>query len=1142
MNIFCLYDKYRLCLSTNLLMCIFFMFCFSCGSENLETITKSAHSSLDKKTVKKIFTQISNTESNINFKNTLIDDPLDPNHNVMDFPHYFNGAGTAVADFDNDGLSDIFFVGNEVENRVYKNLGDFKFEDKTKTANVNDKKGWSNGVTIVDINNDGFQDIYVCQTSTQLVYATSAPNVLYINNGDFTFTEAAAEYGLDSKDLSHQASFFDYDQDGDLDCFILNTSIYVSIHIKLVYDHLNKDKKNLEAASSKLYENRNGKYVDVTERAGLLQLGFGLGLMISDLNDDGLSDIYVANDYYVPDFMYINNGDGTFTDKIKEKTNQISFFAMGTDIADINNDGLLDIGVADMASQDHVRGKTLMQSMDIPSFNVYVDLMKFQHQYMFNSMQLNNGNGTFSNISNLAGVAKTDWSWALLLADFDNDGYKDYFVTNGRRRYSGDNDTRIKLEEYIANSTDNSVPKELRKQLYDDLPSVKLKNIMLKNNQDMTFTDTYEAWGLGQATFSNGASYADLDNDGDLDLVISNLDDFASVYRNDSSNNFLSIHLAPNDEVKNIENTKVVIKYDDQIQVAEYTPTRGFLSTVETKKLNFGLGKVNKVDYLQVNWPNGQVNYLTNVKVNQQLKLSPSMKNTGRRQNVMEKSSPLYADISEGVNLNFNHEENDFNDFDKEVLLPHKQSALGSKISVADVNGDGLDDVFLGNAKDKASALYIQTKSEGFRISGGATFAKDKAHEDLNSHFFDYDGDGDQDLYVCSGGGGDFSPAANLLQDRLYENDGKGNFKRTYNILPVMLSTSSTAASYDYDQDGDLDLFVGGRGIPGKYPFPDRSYMLRNEGGKFIDATEELNQELLKPGLVTEAIWSDMTGDGISDLILVGEWMNPKVFKNDKGTFEDISKGIALDEYKGWWYSVAAVDIDKDGDMDLICGNNSPNTKFKASKKKPFNVFADDFDGNGSCDIVLSKEYKGELVPTRGKECSTEQMPFIKDKFPTYNSFANATLNDILGEKINSALHLEVTTFHSMVFLNEGGKMVAKQLPSAAQIAPINGIVTTDVNEDGNIDLIVAGNNFDTEVETARYDAGTGLILLGNGMGDFNSVSIVESGIFANKNAKDIKQIKDADGNSVILVLNNNGPLQVFKKKFEDSKQIGFVE
>ncbi len=1120
-------------LTLKLFLFSFFVIGLSCDSP---TVSK------EKQDVKQIFTKISASDSGVDFKNSLIDDPLDPRKNVMDFPNYFNGGGTAIADFDNDGLADIFFVGNEVENKIYKNLGDLKFENKTSTANVNTKKAWSNGVTVVDINNDGFQDIYVCQSNTKLEHATAAPNLLYINNGDFTFSEQAEKYGLDNRDLTHQASFFDYDQDGDLDCFLLNTSIYVRVQLKDVFAHLEADKNNLKAASCKLYENQGGKFVDITEKAGMLKYGYGLGLVVSDLNEDGLTDIYVANDYSTPDLMYINNGDGTFTDKIKETTNQISFYAMGADIADINNDGHLDIGVVDMAADDHIRDKTLMASMNIPEFKTYVNYLKYQHQYMFNSMQLNNGNGTYSNIANLAGMAKTDWSWALLFGDFNNDGYKDYFVSNGYKRYARDNDSRIRLAEYRKSSPNNSVPKEFRKELYSQLPSMKLKNIMLMNNKDLTFTKVTDDWGLGDPTFSNGASYGDLDNDGDLDLVINNLEDFASIYRNNSNGNYLGIDLSPSAKVKNVENTKITIKYGDEIQFLEYTPTRGFLSSVETNSLHFGLGEVDKIDYLQVNWPNGQINYLSNVDANQILKLSPSMKNSGSMKDLKNKALALFKEQNQNNKIAFIHKENEYDDFKKEILLPHKQSSLGPKISVSDLNGDGLDDLFIGNAKDLAGSLYIQNSSGNFRPGSPQVFLNDKSFEDLNSHFFDYDGDGDQDLYVCSGGGGDFGIGSALLADRLYENDGSGNFTKTINVIPNMRSVSSVAKSYDFDQDGDLDLFVGGRGVPGKYPYAERSYLLKNEGGKFTDVTKEINEDLLKPGLVTDALWADMTGDGLDDLVIVGEWMNVSVYKNEKSKLTDISKSLGIDEYRGWWYSVAAADIDNDGDLDLICGNNSPNTKFKASKKKPFNVFADDFDNNGSCDIVLSKEYNGKLVPTRGKQCSTEQMPFIKEKFPTYNGFANASVQDILGDKINAALHLKVTDFHSMVFINDGGSFKAKKLPNEAQVAPINGIIPTDLNKDGNIDLIIAGNNFDTEVETARYDAGTGLALIGDGKGDFKAMACSESGIFANKNVKDIKMIQNEKGESLILVANNNGPMQIFQANNEGSEMIGSLQ
>lgn len=1085
------------------------------------------------------FKQIPSSQSGIDFQNKLIDNPLDQRRNVMDFPNYFNGAGTAIADFDNDGLSDIFLVGNEEPNKIYRNTGNLKFENKTSTANVNASMGWRNGVTVVDVNNDGFQDIYVCHSSTFREAPNVRTNSLYINNGDFTFTEKAAEYGLNSSDFTHQVSFFDYDLDGDLDCFMLNTSIYVNVNLTSVFRHLESDKRNLEAASCKLYENKNGKYVDITEQAGMLRYGFGLGVVTSDINNDGYPDVYVANDYSVPDFMYINNQDGTFSNKTKEMTNQISFYAMGADIADINNDGHVDIGVVDMAADDHVRDKTLMVSMNVPNFRTYVDTLKYQYQYMFNSIQLNNGNGTFSNIVNLAGLAKTDWSWASLFADFDNDSYKDYFVTNGYKRYARDNDSRLRMKKVREESPNNSVPIEMRKELYDQLPSIKLKNTMFKNNQDLTFSNVSDDWGLDAPTFSSGAAYGDLDNDGDLDLVINNTDGEAMLYQNNATGNHLRFKLKPNKLSANVQNTKIQIHYGEHTQFAEYTPVRGFLSSMEQNFVHFGLGGIDNVEKVIITWPNGKRNVLSNVKANTTIEIEAKPENKGQLARIdRNETEPIFEVVTSKSGISYKHYENFYDDFEKEILLPHKQSTLGPKLATADVNGDGLEDLFIGGAKNYRSKLYLQTLDGSFVEADKQPWDLHTRSEDVNAHFFDFDSDGDVDLYVCSGGGGDFKPNDALLSDRLYENDGKGNFSSTKNILPQMNTVSSVAKSCDYDQDGDLDLFVGGRSVPGKYPYAERSYILNNNEGQFTDVTLEIATDLEKPGLVTDALWVDLDGDKKQELVVSGEWMNIKVLKVDGGKFEDVSDSYGVDDLKGWWYSLAAADIDNDGDMDLICGNNSPNTKFKASKKKPFNVFADDFDGNGSCDIVLSKEYKGELVPTRGRECSSQQMPFIKEKFKSYNGFANATMKDIYGDKLKSALHLEVNSFYSSVLINKGGEFEVKKLPNQAQVAPINGIITTDINKDGNIDLIVAGNNFDTEVETARYDAGTGLIVLGDGKGNFSPLSIAESGLFANQNAKDIKLVKGAQG-AYIVVANNNGPVQVFQSKGSSRKALG---
>lgn len=649
-----------------------------------------------------------------------------------------------------------------------------------------------------------------------------------------------------------------------------------------------------------------------------------------------------------------------------------------------------------------------------------------------------------------------------------------------------------------------------------------------------------DEWGLDTPSFSNGASYGDLDNDGDLDIIINNVADLAMVYRNNtnSNKNYLRFELRPNNLVTHVENTKIVLQYGEDKQVAEYTPIRGYLSSMEQNHIHFGLGDITKVDRVDITWPNGKHSVLSNVDVNKTIRLEAQEGIKAQMASKEHSQNAFFETSNSQAGLAFTHKENYFDDFEKEILLPHKQSTLGPKMAAADVNGDGLEDIFIGGAKAYKSKLYLQTSNDAFREAVSQPWDAHKLSEDVNALFFDFDGDKDLDLYVCSGGGGDFRTNDSKLADRLYMNDGKGGFSTTQNVLPPLNTVSSVAKSCDYDKDGDMDLFVGGRAVPGKYPYAERSYILQNNGGKFEEVTLDIAPDLERPGLVTDALWVDLDGDSKEELVVSGEWMHIKVLGFDGKKFTDQSESYGVSELKGWWYSLAAADIDNDGDMDLICGNNSPNTKFKASKEKPFNVFADDFDGNGSCDIVLSKEYKGKLVPTRGRQCSSQQMPFIKEKFKSYNGFANATMKDIYGDKLKSALHLEVNSFYSVVMINEGGSFAVKNLPNEAQVAPINGIVTTDINKDGNIDLILAGNNFDTEVETARYDAGTGLIALGDGNGNFAPLSIMESGIFANQNVKDIKLVNGANS-SFIVVANNNGPVQVFQSKQIQNKSLG---
>ncbi len=1079
-----------------------------------------------------LYTLLTPENTGIHFSNDLNDDVNDESKNILSFDYYYHGGGVAIGDINNDGLEDIFLTGNEVPNKLYLNKGNMVFEDISESAGINAGKKWSTGVTMADVNGDGNLDIYVCQGGSPNLPWSEKANLLYINKGDGTFVERAREYGLDNSNISIMAVFFDYDKDGDLDCFVLNESKYTWVVHKTVFEDLKK-KENLLRASCSLYRNDNGKFVNVTESAGVLGWAFGLGVITSDFNNDGWPDIYVANDYSVPDFMFINNGDGTFTDQIKEKTKQVSFFSMGCDVADINNDGFQEIGVVDMAIADHFRSKTLMASMNTDIFWYYINQLDYQYQYMFNTLQLNNGNGTYSNIANTAGLAKTDWSWAALFMDMDNDGFKDYFVTNGYRRYTRDNDFRIELQK-LKDKHGGTVPSHLRQEIYDKMPTIKLANQAYQNSGNLSFLDRAAEWGFDHASFSNGAAYADLDNDGDLDIVVNNIDEKAFVYQNNArqinGNNFLSVQLKGRTPKTPIFNTVVTIHYGDEMQHLEYLNVRGFQSSV-SNNLHFGLGKVSAIDRLEVTWPDDTKQILENIPVNQKLVLNQTDA-TPFEDNTSEPVASVLTEVDpKALGIDFVHKENLYNDFQKQILLPHKQSTLGPFISVADANGDGLDDFFIGGAAGQRGTLYFQNKNGTFQEAPDQPWTLDIQSEDMGALFYDADNDGDLDLYIVSGGGADFEANSPLLQDRVYINTGNGKYQKAMGSLPEMFDSGSRVAAVDFDGDGGRDLFVGGRAVPGKYPYPCRSYFLKFENFKYRDVTAEVAPELLNPGIVTDFLWTDFNNDGLQDLIIVGEWMAVSFYQNERGTFKNVTESAGTADLKGWWYRIHEVDIDNDGDMDYICGNLGTNNKFQPSLKKPFRVFAEDFDENGTCDIVLSKEYKGKTVPLRGRECSSQQMPFIADKFPTYKEFANADLNQILGEeKLKKSLNLEVSGFESVVLINDGnGRFEAKPLPVYAQFSPIMGIVSDDFDNDGHIDLLIAGNMYNTEVETARYDAGTGLILKGNGKGDFKPLSIAQSGFYAPGNVKDVQTLRLANGNKLILVANNNRELQIFQ-------------
>lgn len=1068
------------------------------------------------------FEQINPKQSGLHFSNTLAHN-LKNGLNVFDYDYFYNGAGVGIADINNDGLKDIFFCANQGSNKLFLNKGNLVFEDITESANINTKKGWSSGVTFVDINNDGWLDIYVSQGGP---YSKSdRANLLLINQKNNTFKEGASNYGLDDTGISTQSAFFDYDKDGDLDCVVMNENEYWGVD-PLTFLKILSDKQKLFDNSSHLYQNDKGKFKNVTEHAGLLKPSFGLGLCVSDINNDNWLDIYIANDYYLPDVMYINNKNGTFTDQIKNTTNQISFSAMGVDIADINNDNLKDIFVLDMAPTDHIRSKTLMASMNVPQFEMLVKTFGFQAQYMFNSLQLNMGANKFHNIAQLAGLSKSDWSWAGLIFDTDNDGNEDLYITNGFRKYSSDNDVRMRITE-AKKKYNGNIPFEIKETIYNNLPSEKLENILYKNNGDLNFKNVTPSSGLNIPSFSNGAAYADLDNDGDLDIVVNNIDDEAFLFKNktieNSAGNFIKIIT----KGMNSENfAKVSISYKGLTKTKESLRVRGYLSTVDNEIL-FGLGKESIIDTVSVIWPSGKFEKRYKVKTNTTLTFNENDAHNSKEMKPI-KADFLFTKVANSID--FIHKENDFNDFEKEILLPYKQSTLGPSINKGDVNNDGKDDFYIGGALGQAGQLFIQA-SKGFLKVKNQAFTDDARYEDMESLFVDIDNDGDNDLYVVSGGS-EFTERSESLTDRLYLNDGKGGFSRTKSSdLKDYTISGKSVTKIDFDKDGDNDIIVGNRIKPQKYPLSDPSLIYENVNGTLRNVTAMIAPDFENFGIVNKVITTDFNNDGWDDFIAVGEWTPIGIFLNEKGTFRAISKESNLDNEKGWWYSIIETDVNKDGNKDYIIGNVGLNYKYHVDSEKPLRIYAGDFDLNGTQDDVLSYKFKGNFVPARGKECSTQQMPFISKKTPSYKQFANATLVDIYGEKINNAYQREVNEFHSILLLNEGnGKFKKLELPIMAQSLPILDGDVFDFNKDGFEDLIIVGNIFNTEVETPRLDNPFALILISNKKDGYTVLGPDKTGLFIDGNAKSVKIIKQNYLNKIFAVIaTNNAKTEVFE-------------
>lgn len=1067
----------------------------------------------------KLFSKLNPAETGISFENELTEnDSL----NYFTYSYLYMGGGIATGDINNDGLVDIYFIGNQVSNKLYINKGNLQFEDITETAGVGGDSRWYTGVTMADVNGDGFLDIY-CSVGGKF---QPKQNQLFINNGDGTFIEKAQDYGIADLGNSVQGTFFDYDKDGDLDLYVANYPPTKFNSPTFVY--ANKMKNVLDHESDHLYEYDNGVFKNVTDKAGVRSFGLSLSATVGDINNDSWPDIYISNDFNSPDYMYLNNQDGTFKEVLKKATNQTSFYGMGVDIADFNNDGYLDIFQVDMDAKSNRRKKANMASMNIALF---WDVVRagFHYQYMQNSLQLNTGFvkdsvPIFSNISRITGTSSTDWSWGPLFADFDNDGDKDLFVSNGTRREINNNDYFNKLNNV-------KIDKDSLLQLSLKIPSEKIDNFMFNNKGDLNFEQANDKWGIEDKGFSNGVVYVDLDNDGDLEIITNNIDDTASVFENKSSDfhNYVSISFKGTSSNTYGIGNRVFIKTDSITQMQELTLTRGFQSSV-APAMHFGVGNADSIQELQVIWTDGKVQTLTNVNVNQHIVLKQSEAVTQNVQDTSIEKNPLFAEVeNDSVFPVHYHIENNYDDFAKQVLLPHKMSTLGPALAVGDLNNDGLDDYFVGGASGHKGSVFIQKKN-GFQELIIPDLHDDRLYEDIGALIFDADNDGDNDLYVVSGGY-EFLPGSKGLQDRIYVNDGHGNFIKEESALPKLTTSGSKVYQADFDKDGKQDLLVLGRQVPGKYPSPANTYLLKNNSTKnevkFDFFLEMQSEEFRELGMATSAVITDFNNDNWLDIIVVGEWMPIRVFQNTKSGFQEVSEQLGLTkDTTGWWWSIEQGDFDKDGDMDYVLGNNGLNYKYKADDNQTFDIFLSDFDNDSNQDIVLSYYNEGEQYPVRGRECSSQQIPGIKQKFKDYESFSTATLNDIYTKKsLNSALHYQVKSFASIYIENNNGNFEIHQLPRYAQLSNINNVLIDDFNKDGDLDVLLAGNLFGSEVETPRNDAGFGLFLKGNGNGEFEPVHITESGFYVPGDVKDMEVIRVQD-KSYIIAAKNNQDLQ----------------